>query len=384
MPDLSSLGRPADRPLAWVHLGDLHLTEGGAENHRALLEIVDAVNSALAGRVDFCVLPGDIADTGAPEEYALLQEAAARLRLPIHAIPGDHDFHHRSLLAFYAATGQMALPQMAEIRGHCCLFLDMVSPGGGGPDFRLGAPQLEWLSRKLHAAHRRDQDSVVFMHAYPADLSDPAEAAGLRRLFARHHVVCVDMGHTHYNELANDGTTIYATTRSVGQAEEGAVGFSVASVDAGGVSWRFRELQRPWPLTLVTAPVDRRLQTFAGDLPVGHRRRLPIRALAWSDRPVIRCDCRAGDGDWQAMTDADGGGTLWSGSVALPPGPCTLAVRATDAGGATDEHRIELAGPDAAVPTRTADGSDADRIGAWPENGIFGTQLGPNRNGRTW
>ena len=28
------------------------------------------------------------------------------------------------------------------------------------------------------------------------------------------------------------------------------------------------------------------------------------------------------------------------------------------------------------------DGSDADSIGAWPENGIFGTQLGPNRNGK--
>jgi len=27
-------------------------------------------------------------------------------------------------------------------------------------------------------------------------------------------------------------------------------------------------------------------------------------------------------------------------------------------------------------------GSDADSIGAWPENGIFGTQLGPNRNGK--
>ncbi len=28
------------------------------------------------------------------------------------------------------------------------------------------------------------------------------------------------------------------------------------------------------------------------------------------------------------------------------------------------------------------DGSDAASVGAWPENGIFGTQLGPNRNGK--
>jgi hypothetical protein len=29
-----------------------------------------------------------------------------------------------------------------------------------------------------------------------------------------------------------------------------------------------------------------------------------------------------------------------------------------------------------------ADGSDRDRIDAWPDKAIPGTQLGPNRNGR--
>ncbi len=33
-------------------------------------------------------------------------------------------------------------------------------------------------------------------------------------------------------------------------------------------------------------------------------------------------------------------------------------------------------------PARVRDGSDADSIGAWPQNGIFGTQLGPNRNAK--
>jgi len=28
--------------------------------------------------------------------------------------------------------------------------------------------------------------------------------------------------------------------------------------------------------------------------------------------------------------------------------------------------------------------ADADAIGAWPEMGILGTQLGPNRNGKKW
>ena len=40
-------------------------------------------------------------------------------------------------------------------------------------------------------------------------------------------------------------------------------------------------------------------------------------------------------------------------------------------------------GQDWRPPTRHADGGGSDRIGAWPE-GIFGTQLGLNRNGRPW
>jgi hypothetical protein len=33
---------------------------------------------------------------------------------------------------------------------------------------------------------------------------------------------------------------------------------------------------------------------------------------------------------------------------------------------------------------RVADGSDEDRVGAWPENFVCDTRLGPNRNGRHW
>jgi Icc protein len=62
---------------------------------------------------------------------------------------------------------------------------------------------------------------ALFMHTYPSDLRDEAEKQQVTALLAQHRVALVDMGHTHYNELANDGTTIYAATRSTGQIEEG-------------------------------------------------------------------------------------------------------------------------------------------------------------------
>ena len=49
------------------------------------------------------------------------------------------------------------------------------------------------------------------------------------------------------DEVANDGGTIFMATRSTGQIEAGPPGFSIATVDARGVSWRSESLYRAWP-----------------------------------------------------------------------------------------------------------------------------------------
>ena len=49
-----------------------------------------------------------------------------------------------------------------------------------------------------------------------------------------------------------------------------------------------------------------------------------------------------------------------------------------------DNADIVVATPGFRPPDRTADGSDADAVGARPERHLLGTHLGPNRNGRQW
>ena len=58
----------------------------------------------------------------------------------------------------------------------------------------------------------------------------------------------------------------------------------------------------------------------------------------------------------------------------------TITVQATDETGRPGQHSIRAATPAYVPPVRPRDGSDAASVGAWPENGILGTQLGPNRN----
>jgi 3',5'-cyclic-AMP phosphodiesterase len=372
----------AESVMSWVHFGDLHLTREGEQNHRDFLALIDAANRHLAGRVNFAVLPGDNADDGTEAQFHLVCAAIERLAIPLHILPGDHDFHTRSLEAFYAVLAAARLPKAVVVAGHRCLFLDIVSAGSGGPDFRLDDAQLDWLQAELERADADGERPAVFMHAYPADLRAGAER--LRSLLARYRVPCVDMGHTHYNELANDGRTIYAATRSTGQIEEGPVGFSLMAIDHGVVSWRFKTLRQVWPFVLITSPADMRLvidPQARNQVPNGL---FDVRAKAWSGKGITSAACRINDGPWYPMVSDPSDPSLWQCACPAPDVTFALIVRVEDASGDSDQETIRVAAGHYDAPQRHGNGSDADAIGAWFEKGILGSQLGPNRNGRKW
>jgi len=292
-------------------------------------------------------------------------------------LTGDHDFKSRDLDAFYSVLGARSLPYATRIAGHRCLFLDVVSAGSGGPDFRLGQDQLDWIDTELEDARAEKARVIVFMHTYPSDLREGADR--MNALLAQSHVTCVDMGHTHYNELANDGRTIFMATRSTGQIEEGPAGFSIAAIDNGAVSWRFKPLSTAWPFVLVTAPVDRRLFTTTSEAPAVS---CVVRAKVFCDVPIEQVELQLDGDDWQPMALMDGEVGLWQAGI--DRAAHVLHVRARDRQGREDVDCIELPGESQELRARVADGSDQDRISGWPEKGILGTQLGPNRNGRKW
>lgn len=367
------------RPLRFLHIGDLHITEAGLQNHLDLRRIVDEVNANVSGGIDFVILPGDNADDGMPEQFRIVHDEMSRLTAPWHAIPGDHDFKPKSLDNFYAGLKARRLPYVTEISSCRCIFLDVVSCGSGGPDFRLGASRLIWLREQLDAARRDRKVAAVLMHTYPADLRGEAEE--LTTLFDDSTVALVDMGHTHYNELANDGRTIYAATRSTGQIEEGDVGFAFAAIDRGAVSWRFKTLKSPWPFVMITAPADRRLVTQPDHPDQIWGASCEVRASTWGAVPIAKAMFKVDDDDWRLMQGGDGGS--FTASATVPDRSFRLSVRVTDHRGGQDTDTIEVAR--SRIPlNRKPTGSDAGSIGAWPERHLFGTQLGPNRNGRKW
>ena len=367
-----------DDILAFAHIGDLHLTDADAQNARDFQDIVAQINQAEG--LDFVYLPGDNADNGTAAQYDLVRRGLDRLRLPVHVITGDHDMEGGSLDAFYGGLAVGRLPYAIDVSGTRCLFLDLCGSGSGGLDFRLGPDQTAWLEAQLATADAEGRDCALFMHSYPADLTGEGEAERIAALVSRSRVRLVEMGHTHYNELANDGRTIFAATRSTGQIEEGPVGYAIAAIDAGVVSWRFKPLRAPWPFVLVTAPADRRLAHDGAHI-VGDE--VEVRALVLGPAAITECSARVDGGTWHPMRRAEGD-RRFRARLPWPKGATRLVVRATDASGASAEDVVEPTRDAGAIPVSKGLGSDADAVGAWPEKGLLGTQLGPNRNGRPW
>lgn len=371
--------RPADRngSVTWIHLGDLHMQKAGEQNEVDLGRIVDVINEVYArGDVSFVYLPGDIAGDGSASAYRVVRSHLDKLSIPWCGIVGDHDVHERSFVNFQEFIGE-ELTSAFTVGNYRFLRLNAFSEPR--PDsFIIGADQLAWIEEELRTCEQRSRQAVLLLHCYPSDLK--AGGSALTMLIRKYPVLLVDMGHTHYNELSNDGHLLYSATRSTGQIEEGSVGFSVVTLDGPAVSWHFVQPDSP-ELVAITAPADRRLVVDPGQ--PGSSDEIMVRARVWSRAPVAHMTASSNDTTTE-LTNNDG--VLWSGTLPardLPSGSHRLLVEASTSSGAalSDIVEIEAGAP---APRNYALCDQENAIGAWQERSILGTQLGPNKNGRKW
>jgi 3',5'-cyclic AMP phosphodiesterase CpdA len=181
-----------------AHLSDLHLDGGPRAEDR-----VAAVLGYLAGLaepVDAVVVTGDIADHGAPAEYA---RAAALLKYPAPVLvcPGNHDVRaafRAGLLNLPESDGPIDLAQ--EIGGVLFALCDSTIPGRGAGF--LADETLDWLDGVLSGG---DGPAFVAFHHPPVEvgvpLVDAIRQSGSERLapvLARHpRVVALLAGHVH-------------------------------------------------------------------------------------------------------------------------------------------------------------------------------------------
>jgi Icc protein len=179
-----------------AHLSDLHLDDGPRAEER-----VAAVLGYLADlAVDAVVVTGDIADHGAPSEYA---RAAALLKhpAPVLACPGNHDVRaafREGLLGLPPSDAPIDVAR--EVGGVLFAMCDSTIPGRGAGF--LADETLEWLDGVLAGG---DGPAFVAFHHPPVEvgvpLVDAIRQSGEDRLaavLARHpRVVALLAGHVH-------------------------------------------------------------------------------------------------------------------------------------------------------------------------------------------
>jgi len=153
------------------------------------------------------------------------------------------------------------------------------------------------------------------------------------------------------------------------------------------VSWKFKSLG-DWPFVMITAPAG---STFITDAKRGNqllRGTIEVHAKAWGRFGISSARCRVDDGPWRVISPI-GTTRLWrcpweSMEVADGVHRITVLVKAADGNEASDTISVLTSQAGRYQPPQRQPGDDANAIGAYPEKGIFGTQLGPNKNGRKW
>ncbi len=371
---------PSNPPqsVSWIHIGDTHITKAGEQNEIDLSKIVDEINEIYShGGIDFIFLPGDIADNGSSSEYRAVRAHLDRLTLPWCAIVGDHDVHERTFANFqtYVTPDLWSAFTVGAYR-----FFRLNAFSEPRPDsFAVNTEQLDWLEEELVQCRGQSVQAVLLLHCYPSDLKQGG--ARLGELLRRYPILLVDMGHTHYNEISNDGAVLYTATRSTGQIEEGPVGYSVITLDQSIVSWHFVRLGSP-SLVAITHPADHRLSTTRTVVDSGSPK-VQVRAKIWSRGSITEVRAQI---EGKQVNLSSKGGMLWTGEIDTSDtkhGTHRLLVTAEDSFGSQFSSDIWLTiGPTPRTGYHEIDQENA--IGPWTERDILGTQLGPNKNGRKW
>src|SRR5207244_13210507 len=115
---------------------------------------------------DAIVSTGDLVESGEPEEYEHLRALLAPLRMPVFAIPGNHDAREPMRQAFGGdgyLPAQGFLNYVIEDYPLRIIGLDTLIPGEGGGV--LCPDRLRWLDEIL--ARATERPTLVMMHHPP-------------------------------------------------------------------------------------------------------------------------------------------------------------------------------------------------------------------------
>jgi 3',5'-cyclic AMP phosphodiesterase CpdA len=195
------------RPLLVAQISDLHikrpgeLAYGRVDTAAALARCVDALNRFVP-QPDLVVITGDLVDTPSVSAYGHLKRLLAPLRIPLAAVPGNHD--GRGMLRDVwpdRAPATTAFNSVRRVDDLDIVLVDSSVPGVVHGE--LNTETLAWLETTLGASTHRP--ALLFLHHPPfvtgiahMDVQNLRNAADLAAVLRRHERVrLIAAGHVH-------------------------------------------------------------------------------------------------------------------------------------------------------------------------------------------
>ncbi len=184
-----------------AQVSDIHC--GSSERNLDRARRVFARLAALARPVDAVLVTGDLADTGAPEEYEFARGLIATLPYPVFTCPGNHDDRANYVKVLLGEQPQQGpVNRVHAAAGAVFALCDSTIPGE--PGGYLADETLSWLDRVLTEAPDGAPVFVCFHHppvmVHAPYLDGMRQTGGdrLAAVLARHdNVAAVISGHAH-------------------------------------------------------------------------------------------------------------------------------------------------------------------------------------------
>ena len=173
--------RPGDdTTLGFIHLTDSHLLDGRDDTLKGF-NTLDSFSATLDESLrchpeaDFILLTGDISQHGSRESYQLLEAVLNKYKLPVYAVPGNHDTPH--LLSQVIPSTPAADLNIIKL-GNVSLVL-INSQVSGEHSGNVGPEQLRQLD--THLANSNSELDIIAIHHPPVSInSEWLDELGLR------------------------------------------------------------------------------------------------------------------------------------------------------------------------------------------------------------
>lgn len=192
-----------------AQLSDLHVKSGrafafNAADSSAILEKTVTHIAAMNPAPDCVVISGDLAEHGEQNAYDFVRKALDTLRVPVYAIPGNHDNRERlrdTLRAYCPVDPEIAPYVCYTVEGSPLRLIMLDSSEPGSHSGYLHEPVARWLEKKL--SQMPEAPTLVFIHHPPflsgmGVMDEPfTGAAELARILGANRQARLCCGHLH-------------------------------------------------------------------------------------------------------------------------------------------------------------------------------------------